>query len=118
MALFVSSFLFLMYIHFFYPLLLICLGFYKNLIKEPKDNQEVFSASLFPKISVVIAAYNEQLIIEKKIQNTLDLIYPKNLLEIIVFSDGSTDQTDNIVSNYLKHGVRLLRLEGRIGKTA
>lgn len=55
-----------------------------------------------PKISLLIAAYNEEEVIESKIRNSLELDYPKNKLEIIVASDASTDRTNGIVRQYQK----------------
>jgi len=71
-----------------------------------------------PFLSVVIAAYNEEKGIRKKIEQTLDLDYPADRLEIIVASDGSTDRTDEIVTSMQDPRVRLIRVEGRKGKTA
>lgn len=70
-----------------------------------------------PTVSLVIAAYNEQESIGSKLTNTLALDYPRNLLEVTVVSDGSTDQTDELVRGFSDHGVRLLRVEGRKGKS-
>ncbi len=70
-----------------------------------------------PSVSIIIAAYNEEKIISYKIENTLKIDYPKDKLEIIVFSDASTDRTDEIVSQYVDYGVRLIRVEGRKGKS-
>ena len=70
-----------------------------------------------PTVSLIIAAYNEEAVIGEKIENTLKLDYPKDKLEIIVFSDASTDRTDEIVKSYAEQGVELLRIEGRKGKT-
>jgi cellulose synthase/poly-beta-1,6-N-acetylglucosamine synthase-like glycosyltransferase len=69
-------------------------------------------------VTLLISAYNEEANIEKKLSNSLDLNYPKNLLEIIVVSDGSTDRTNEIVAGYADKGVNLCHYEGRIGKTA
>ncbi|WP_254799209.1 glycosyltransferase [Natrinema hispanicum] len=66
---------------------------------------------------MVIAAYNEESIIAEKIENTLALTYPGEL-NIIVFSDASSDRTDEIVRQYSNAGVELIRIEGRVGKTA
>ncbi len=63
-----------------------------------------------PFITVIIAAHNEEHIISDKLENTLSLDYPNDRLEIIVASDGSTDQTETIVSKYNNIGVRLLSL--------
>lgn len=70
-----------------------------------------------PRITFLITAYNEEKNIAKKLINTLDLDYPKEKLEIIVASDGSTDRTDEIVNSFAGRRVRLVRVEGRAGKT-
>lgn len=80
-------------------------------------DKKVEKAEIFPKLALVIAAYNEELDIESKILNSLELDYPKKNLKIIVVSDGSTDETDAIVSRYQNRGVELIRIEGRVGKT-
>lgn len=69
-------------------------------------------------VSLLISAYNEQDVIEKKVVNSLELDYPKDLLEIVVVSDGSDDKTNEIVNRYADKGVVLRHYEGRIGKTA
>ena len=69
------------------------------------------------KVSLIIAAYNEERVIEKKIKNSLALDYPKDKLEIIIFSDSSVDKTDEIVKQYKDSGIKLYRIEGRRGKT-
>lgn len=71
-----------------------------------------------PKVTLLISAYNEESVIEAKILNSLSLEYPKDILEIIVISDASTDGTDEIAGRYEKQGIRLLRYGGRQGKTA
>lgn len=53
-----------------------------------------------PSISLIIAAYNEENIIERKIQNTLALRYPADRLRVIFVTDGSSDRTPQIVSSY------------------
>jgi poly-beta-1,6-N-acetyl-D-glucosamine synthase len=54
---------------------------------------EVKKAPIEPFISLLIPAYNEDDVIARKIENSLALDYPAHLLEIVVASDGSTDQT-------------------------
>jgi poly-beta-1,6-N-acetyl-D-glucosamine synthase len=46
-----------------------------------------------PEVSILIAAYNEEDWIVEKINNTLSLDYPAELLKVIVITDGSTDGT-------------------------
>ena len=70
------------------------------------------------KATLLISAYNEETTIEQKIRNSLALEYPKDLLELVVVSDGSTDKTCEIVSRYAAVGVKLRHYEGRIGKTS
>ena len=74
-------------------------------------------AEITPNVSVIIAAYNEERDIARKIENTLALDYPKEKLEIIVASDCSTDGTDEIVRAYARRGVILHRRPERIGKS-
>ncbi len=69
-------------------------------------------------ISFVIAAYNEEKVIAEKIRNTLQLDYPKELVEIIVVSDGSNDDTADIVKSFATSGVIGLHEATRKGKSA
>lgn len=69
-------------------------------------------------VTMLISVYNEEKVIEEKIRNTLELEYPKDSLQVVVLSDGSTDRTHEIVRRHSKDGVVLLEYPGRIGKTA
>jgi cellulose synthase/poly-beta-1,6-N-acetylglucosamine synthase-like glycosyltransferase len=80
-------------------------------------NKGVIKKDIEPEVTLLIAAYNEEKGIAKKIENSLSLEYPKNKFRIIVVSDGSTDRTDDIVKSYASSGVELFRVEGRVGKT-
>ena len=71
-----------------------------------------------PSITLVIAAYNEAAVIGATIENKLALDYPSSKLQIIVVSDGSTDDTDRIAQRYADAGVTVLRQTPRRGKTA
>lgn len=79
--------------------------------------KKVHKADIEPHVTLLIAAYNEELAIAKKIEEGLALEYPREKLRIIVASDGSTDRTDDIVRSYASRGVELMRVEGRVGKT-
>jgi len=74
-------------------------------------------ADITPRVSVIIAAYNEERDIKDKLKNTLALDYPHDRLEIVVASDCSTDQTDELVRRFKRHGVILYRQPERFGKT-
>lgn len=70
----------------------------------------------FPFVTIVVAAYNEEDFITKKIENTLALKYPKEKLKIIFVTDGSTDATPTIVSRFPE--IQLLHINSRKGKIA
>jgi len=70
-----------------------------------------------PQVTLLITAYNEESAIRAKLENSFLIDYPKEKLEILVASDGSTDKTEEIVKEYAARGVKLFRQEGRVGKT-
>jgi cellulose synthase/poly-beta-1,6-N-acetylglucosamine synthase-like glycosyltransferase len=99
----------ILYVYAGYPLLLAFLSpMFRHTTPEPNYT---------PCISVLIAAYNEAANIKRKVEQTLQLDYPADKLEIIVLSDRSTDSTDEIVSQINDPRVRLLRILERGGKT-
>jgi cellulose synthase/poly-beta-1,6-N-acetylglucosamine synthase-like glycosyltransferase len=67
-------------------------------------------------VSLLMPAYNEEGTIDAKIRNTFTLDYPRENLQIIVVSDGSTDATNSIVRKYLDEGVTFIAMESRRGK--
>jgi cellulose synthase/poly-beta-1,6-N-acetylglucosamine synthase-like glycosyltransferase len=71
-----------------------------------------------PSVTMIVSAYNEEAVIGGKIENALSMDYPRELLEIVVVSDGSTDRTCEISSQNAHRGVVLRHYTGRIGKTA
>ena len=99
----------ILYVYFGYPLLLITLS---NFIKRPIKEGDVE-----PSVSMIIAAYNEEKSIRRKIENTLVLDYPKDKLEIIVASDGSTDGTNETIRNFEGKGVNLIFEKEHGGKS-
>lgn len=104
------------YVYFGYPLLLKILVAFRFRKKTTNYHQD--SSGRLPRTTMIISAFNEEGIIEDKIKNSLDLNYPKDMLEIMVVSDGSTDQTNQIVRKYENSGVRLIDHIERMGKTA
>ncbi|HVQ15806.1 MAG TPA: glycosyltransferase family 2 protein [Vicinamibacterales bacterium] len=66
-----------------------------------------------PSVSLIIAAYNEEKVIGERLENALAMDYPRDRLQILVASDGSTDRTDDIVASYASRGVLLLSLPRR-----
>jgi cellulose synthase/poly-beta-1,6-N-acetylglucosamine synthase-like glycosyltransferase len=77
----------------------------------------VQQAAITPRVSLIIAAHNEERDIAVKLRNALSLDYPTDRLEIIVASDCSTDHTDDIVRSFTRQGVILYRQTERFGKT-
>ena len=92
-----------------YPLVLACATVLRK--------REVKKCSIFPTVSLVVAAYNEKAVIEDKIKNSLSLDYPQDKLEIVVGSDGSSDGTAEIIKAYDGSGIRAYCFEERSGKT-
>lgn len=69
-----------------------------------------------PQVSLLIAAYNEASIIAVRIQNALEMDYPRDKLEIVVATDGCADRTAEVVRSFTDRGVRLLEYPVRRGK--
>jgi len=65
-------------------------------------------------ISILIAAYNEEKVIKEKLGSIFNSNYPKELIEVIVGSDASTDRTNEIVKSF--PNVQLVEFKGRSGK--
>ena len=112
--LFWISLFFILYSYLGYLLLLWVL----NHIRGGKENNHLDEGDIFqPRVTLIISAYNEEEVIEDKILNSMALLYPKELLEIVVVSDASQDNTEQIAKLYSGQGIVLRRFEGRIGKT-
>lgn len=103
---------FLILYHFIlYPFILFLISLFV------KRKPLTIDKNYMPKISFIIAAYNEEKVIKDKIENTLSLDYDKNLFEIIVVSDGSSDNTHEIVKKYKDKSVVGLHIDERQGKS-
>ena len=98
------------YSYFLYPLIL--------RMVPSRYSQEVPHAdsSALPALCLIIAAHNEEDRIREKLDNTLEIDYPRELLDIIVASDCSGDATDEITGSYAERGIRLVRADERKGK--
>jgi cellulose synthase/poly-beta-1,6-N-acetylglucosamine synthase-like glycosyltransferase len=81
--------------------------------------QPTLTADITPSLSILIAAHNEIAVIGERLQNIASIDYPRDRIETIVASDGSTDATDDLVKEWAAHDptLRLLRLP-RAGKAA
>lgn len=109
--LFIASLFVVAYTYVGYPL---ALAFLSSVAARPVAKREIF-----PDISIIISAYNEEQNIEAKINNLLTLDYPRDKTEIIVGSDGSTDETYTLLKKFAEErGVRYTVSFQRIGKPA
>lgn len=74
----------------------------------------LYNLNELPTLTLIVPAYNEVDIIEKKIQNTLSLDYPADKINFIFITDGSTDGTPDRVLLY--PAIRLMHASERKGK--
>src|SRR4029079_1314192 len=81
----------------------------------PASGQAVNSEEQ-PGVSFIVAAYNEEDVIEKKIINSLEQDYPASKIEFIFITDCSTDKTNLIIQKY--PAIELLYNAERKGKSA
>lgn len=77
----------------------------------------VGAAPFEPPVTMVIPVFDEERVLAGKLENSLGLDYPRDRLEILVVSDGSTDRSEEIARAHASRGVRLLALP-RSGKGA
>src|SRR5262245_28429577 len=108
-SLFVFAVMLIIFVYAGYPALMFAIS---RLSPRP-----VIRADIQPRMSLIIAARNESRDIAAKLENSLALNYPRNLLQIIVASDCSDDGTDKIVRGFADRGVILSRQNAREGKT-
>ncbi len=100
----------ILYTYFGYPVLIFLLA---KIIQKPEIYQ-----TYKPSVTLLIAAYNEETVIEEKIKNSLTIEYPKDLLQILVVTDGSRDRTPEIAKRYINYGIEILHEPERRGKMA
>jgi poly-beta-1,6-N-acetyl-D-glucosamine synthase len=86
----------ILYTYGIYPIVL----FFLSKLKNPLPDSRELKNEVLPKVDLLIAAYNEEKVIEYKLKNSLNLDYPKELLNIWIASDGSVDRTNEIVKKY------------------
>ena len=72
----------------------------------------------WPSVTISLPAHNEARNIRATLDAILAIDYPRDRVQVVVGSDASSDETDDIVREYAAHGVELVRLELRAGKTA
>ncbi|MFN5418090.1 MAG: glycosyltransferase family 2 protein [Flavobacteriia bacterium] len=98
------------YTYLGYPVILFLLSKMK---RKEKSFDETYD---LPTVSLLVAAWNEEDIMEEKIQNCYELDYPKDKIQLVFITDGSNDKTAEIVANH--KNILLLHNANRNGKTA
>lgn len=122
-VLFFLSLSLILYTYIIYPVFLFIFASIVQLVRDVKyichrmDRRRRHCKDL-PLVSIIVAAFNEEKVIEEKILNCLLLSYPKDKIEFIIASDGSTDGTNSIVESYGNRGVKLLAFPERSGKSS
>jgi biofilm PGA synthesis N-glycosyltransferase PgaC len=109
--LFMFGVLWLAYVYAGYPVILAIVGLLRRVHPHLSEDH-------LPKVSVLIAARNEEKDIEWKIRETLAWDYPEDRLEVAVVSDASTDRTDEIIGRINDKRLIFVRMDQRGGKNA
>lgn len=107
-VLFWTSFFLIFYCYLGYPMLL--------LIWSRFFTRKVTKSEELPRVTLLIAAYNEAAYIQDKIRNALAMDYPSGQLEVLVGSDGSTDGTEKLARQIKDSRVRVIHWNKRRGK--
>ena len=102
--------LLIVYTYAGYPFLI---WLFSRAVSHPKKDSAVT-----PYVTLLIAAFNEEKVIGQKIENSLQLTYPRDHLQILVMDDGSEDRTQEIIKSYADRGVELAYNPPRRGKMA
>jgi cellulose synthase/poly-beta-1,6-N-acetylglucosamine synthase-like glycosyltransferase len=100
----------LVYIYAGYPLLIYLLARLKKPVTAEPPGE-------WPPATILIAAYNEEAVIQAKLHNSLSMDYPREKLQVLVAADGSNDRTVELVEEYASQGIDLSYQPKREGKS-
>ena len=109
-ALIIACLAILAYTYLGYPLVLAILA--------ACSRRNAQKADITPSVSVILAAYNEAGVIRAKLENLLALDYPEAQLEVLVGSDGSSDDTVKIAESFDNPRIRVFEYTDRAGKVS
>jgi cellulose synthase/poly-beta-1,6-N-acetylglucosamine synthase-like glycosyltransferase len=101
----------MIYVYVGYPVVL-------YLLSRVFGNKARTDSNHLPPVTLIVSCFNEAAVVEAKVANCRALDYPAGSLEIIFVSDGSTDDTDELIKPHCGDNIRLIRQEGRLGKTS
>lgn len=113
-VLFWTSVILLFHTYLFFPVIISFIAMKKdvnNLVHDASDNS-------LPSVSILIAAYNEEKVIEQRIHEVMLTDYPAGKYELLIGSDGSTDLTNEILQRMALQypQLHIFFFEGRMGK--
>ncbi len=106
------SFFGIFYAYFGYPIVLCIIG------KFRRKSSTSYSPHYEPFVSIIIPVFNEEAVIKEKMLNIKSLNYSKDKLEVLIVSDGSTDNTREIVRSNLCPWIKFYELPERGGKAS
>lgn len=106
----------------FFTLLVGLLSYFILTLYFSKKPRSINKRQIFPSVSLIIATFNEEKVIARKLANTVELDYPRDKFEIVIVDSGSTDNTRLIVNDFAQKAagntkIRLLAQEERLGKS-
>lgn len=81
-----------------------------------KSDKIMLNDNELPEVTLLVAAYNEQDYVHKKVENSMSLIYPKDKLRLVWVTDGSDDNTPELLKQY--DNIQVLHKPERSGKIA
>jgi cellulose synthase/poly-beta-1,6-N-acetylglucosamine synthase-like glycosyltransferase len=105
----------------FFTLWAVFLFYFTLMLHFSRRPTKVNKRPIFPSVSMIITTFNEEMVIGKKLSNTVELEYPEDKLGILIVDSGSTDKTREIVENFVqrfktKVNIHLLTQKERLGK--
>lgn len=100
------------YTYIGYPLILILVNRLRRRSTVVSGGEEP------PSLCLIVSAFNEEKVIRRKIENSLSLDYPSDRYTVLLASDGSTDRTVAIATEYSDRGLKIFHHPVRAGKSA
>lgn len=94
--------LFLIWFMLVYHMFLMQGGYMHFLRYQKKADLWEKRMAYYPKVSIIIPAHNEEVVIENTIEAMIRLKYPRKRLELIIVNDNSTDNTGSIINKYAR----------------
>jgi cellulose synthase/poly-beta-1,6-N-acetylglucosamine synthase-like glycosyltransferase len=112
------------YTYAVYPVVLFLLASLTQSVRDiafvlrRRNRREAARAETLPRISLLVAAYNEASVMEEKLRNTAALDYPAGQFELLLGLDASEDATPEIAARFARPGFHVMRFPARRGKLA